>query len=142
MAPAAIRLDETDNVATAVRALEAGEDVLGILASERIPRGHKVALRAIAAGEPVVKYGQFIGSASTDIAAGVHVHTQNVEFANTSQTYEFSTAVRDVSLVEPDKQATFEGFRRKTGKSSATTTGAFRTCQRPSAIGCANSGRI
>lgn len=115
-APAAIRLDETDNVATAVRALEIGEEVLGIVAAERVGRGHKVALRAISAGEPVTKYGQFIGTASSDIVAGAHVHTQNVDFASTSQTYEFSTAVRDVQMVDAAKQATFEGFRRENGK--------------------------
>jgi len=115
-APAAIRLDETDNVATAVRPLEIGEDVLGTTACERVGRGHKIALCTIKAGEPVTKYGQFIGTASTDIAAGTHVHTHNVNFESTSQTYEFSTAVRPVSMVTDTSRATFEGFRRDNGK--------------------------
>ena len=115
-APAAIRLDETDNVATAVRSLEIGEDVLGTIATERVGRGHKIALCTITAGEPVTKYGQFIGTASTDIPVGAHVHTHNVNFESTSQTYEFSTAVRDVAMVDDTKRATFEGFRRENGK--------------------------
>ena len=115
-APAAIRLDETDNVATAVRPLEIGETVLGVVVAERIARGHKIALGAISAGDPVTKYGQFIGTASTGIAAGTHAHTHNVAFANTSQTYEFSTAVRPVAMVEEARRATFEGFRRDNGK--------------------------
>ena len=115
-APAAVRLDETDNVATAVRVLEPGEEVLGIVAAERIGRGHKVALRAIGSGEAVTKYGQFIGNASSDIATGAHVHTHNVDFANTSQSYEFSTAVREVEMVDADKRATFEGFCRDSGR--------------------------
>ena len=115
-APAAIRLDETDNVATAVRPLEIGENVLGTTACERVGRGHKIALCTIKAGEPVTKYGQFIGTASTDIAAGTHVHTHNVNFESTSQTYEFSTAVRPVSMVTDASRATFEGFRRDNGK--------------------------
>ncbi len=45
---------------------------------EAIPRGHKVALRAIGAGQIVVKYGSAIGHASCDIASGTHVHTHNV----------------------------------------------------------------
>ncbi len=114
--PAAIRLDETDNVATAVRPLEIGADVLGTVTIERIGRGHKLALCAIETGTPVTKYGQFIGSASTDIAAGAHVHTHNVNFESTSQTYEFSTAVRDVAMVDDNKRDTFEGFRRDSGK--------------------------
>ncbi len=115
-APAAIRLDETDNVATAVRVLEPGEEVLGIVAMERVGRGHKIALRAIGCGEAVNKYGQFIGNASSDIAAGVHVHTHNVSFASTSQSYEFSTAVREVEMVDAAKRVTFEGFRRNSGR--------------------------
>ena len=115
-APAAIRLDETDNVATAVRPLEIGETVLGVVVAERIARGHKIALGAISAGDPVTKYGQFIGTASTVIAAGTHAHTHNVAFASTSQTYEFSTAVRPVSMVDEARRATFEGFRRDNGK--------------------------
>ena len=74
-----------DNVATALEPLDAGRIVdLGgstVTIAEAIPRGHKVALRAIPAGERVIKYGSPIGSASTDIAAGTHVHTHNVASA-------------------------------------------------------------
>ena len=40
--------------------------------------GHKYALRPIAAGENVIKYGMPIGHATRDIAAGEHVHTHNL----------------------------------------------------------------
>jgi predicted RecA/RadA family phage recombinase len=43
-----------------------------------VPRGNKVALRAIAVGDPVLRYGEEIGVATTDIAAGDHVHTYNM----------------------------------------------------------------
>ena len=46
-----------------------------------VPRGHKVALREVAAGAPVRKYGQVIGVAAVPIPAGEHVHTHNLEFA-------------------------------------------------------------
>ena len=46
-----------------------------------VPRGHKVALREVAAGAPVRKYGQIIGVAAAPISAGEHVHTHNLEFA-------------------------------------------------------------
>jgi len=58
-------------------------EVLGAAAGARIELheavalGHKVALTAIAANEPVVKYGATIGVASKDIAAGEWVHLQN-----------------------------------------------------------------
>ena len=80
---AAIAISPDDNVATALETLEAGRviEIAGrrITAGAAIPRGHKIALRAIRAGEPVIKYGSPIGTATTDIAAGMHVHTHNVE---------------------------------------------------------------
>jgi altronate dehydratase small subunit len=80
---AAIAISADDNVATALEALEPGRvlDIAGqrITVVARIPRGHKVALRPIRAGEAVIKYGSPIGTATTDIAPGTHVHTHNVE---------------------------------------------------------------
>ena len=71
-----------DNVATALEPLEPGRAIqagaVTVIARDAIPRGHKIALRAMAAGEAVVKYGSPIGTASADIAAGAHVHTHNV----------------------------------------------------------------
>ena len=77
----AIRLDPLDNVATALVALSAGRQVSvgGAVVRLRadVPAGHKFACRAIAAGEPVVKYGQPIGLATAPVAPGEHVHTHN-----------------------------------------------------------------
>ena len=79
---AVLVISERDNVATALEPIDAGREVRAgastVVAAEAIPRGHKLAVRAIRAGEPVVKYGSPIGTASTDIAAGAHVHTHNV----------------------------------------------------------------
>jgi altronate dehydratase len=78
----AIVISTSDNVATALEALEPGEKIeagaLSVAVAEPIPRGHKVALRAIDAGEIVIKYGSAIGHASAAIGAGMHVHTHNV----------------------------------------------------------------
>jgi altronate hydrolase len=115
-APDAIRLDDADNVATAVRVLQPGDSVLGVTLSERVPRGHKLALSSIAAGQPVVKYGQFIGHASADIEPGAHVHTHNLSFAATAADYEFSTNVKPVVPVRDEARATFQGFRRASGR--------------------------
>jgi (2R)-sulfolactate sulfo-lyase subunit alpha len=46
---------------------------------DEVPLGHKVALRDIAAGDPVIKYGVPIGLATTDIRAGQHVHVHNLK---------------------------------------------------------------
>ena len=81
----AIVISADDNVATALEPLDAGQTIRArgaeVLVVEPIPRGHKVALSAIRAGEVVVKYGSAIGTASADIAAGAHVHTHNVASA-------------------------------------------------------------
>lgn len=78
----AIVLDPQDNVATALVALAAGERVPAgegaVTVAASIPRGHKFALRAIAAGAPVIKYGQPIGRATAAIRPGEHVHTHNL----------------------------------------------------------------
>jgi altronate dehydratase len=75
-------ISEDDNVATALEALEPGRGLeIGtgtVTVRDAIPRGHKVALTAISAGEAVIKYGSPIGIASTDIEAGRHVHTHNL----------------------------------------------------------------
>jgi hypothetical protein len=82
---AALVISAADNVATALEALEAGRTILlgplTVTVTEAIPRGHKFALRAIGIGEPVLKYGSAIGTASAAIDAGAHVHTHNVASA-------------------------------------------------------------
>ena len=110
-----VRLDKSDNVVTATRALEAGVAVEDTTTRTLIPSGHKIATRDIAAGEAVRKYAQIIGYAAGDIVAGDHVHTQNVEFRNTEAEYEFSTDLRAVTPVPEDQRDTFMGYRRENG---------------------------
>ena len=68
---------------------------------EAIPPGHKVALRTIAAGEPVIKYGSPIGTATADIAAGAHVHTHNVASGRGRGDLEETTTPAEPRLAEP-----------------------------------------
>jgi altronate hydrolase len=110
-----IRLDAADNVVTVTRPLEAGARLAELSTREMIPRGHKVASAFIAKGEAVRKYAQIIGYAARDIQPGEHVHTQNVEFRNTNSQYEFSTDLRPVKMVAPEKRDTFMGYRRRNG---------------------------
>jgi altronate hydrolase len=79
----ALRIDAKDNVAVVVTDVEAGarlrlDDGSELTAAQSIPRGNKVALTAIAAGDPIVRYGEEIGVATSDIAAGDYVHTHNL----------------------------------------------------------------
>jgi altronate dehydratase len=78
----ALVITPRDNVATALEPLDAGRvldlDGLVITIAESTPRGHKIALRLIRAGELVLKYGSTIGTATADIPPGAHVHTHNL----------------------------------------------------------------
>lgn len=59
------------------RALDDGETI-AIRARDRVPLGHKIALRDVPAGEPVIEYGVPIGEATAEIRAGDHVHVHNL----------------------------------------------------------------
>jgi hypothetical protein len=76
-------LDPADNVAAAARTIEAGSRlrIAGreIAAAQTIPTGHKVAVRALAAGDKVVKHGAAIGTATRAIRPGDYVHTHNLQ---------------------------------------------------------------
>lgn len=82
----AILIDAHDSVATVTRPVKRGETVcflrggaaVELLAAEDIPMYHKIAVRPIAAGEAVLKYGEYIGRAVGDIAPGAWVHTHNL----------------------------------------------------------------
>lgn len=114
-APLFVRLDASDNVVTATRALQAGTQVETASTATLIPSGHKIATAAIPKGDAIRKYAQIIGYASEDIAPGTHVHTQNTEFRNTNMDYEFGTDLRPVEMVPEDKRDTFMGYRRENG---------------------------
>jgi altronate dehydratase small subunit len=71
-----------DNVAIATSELPAGtrREVAGrvIQLKTAVDVGHKFAVRAITAGERIVKYGAPIGRATRNIDAGEYVHTHNM----------------------------------------------------------------
>jgi len=77
-----LRLSPADNVCVATKTIEAGKSAMiegrRITFCDRVPLGHKVAVEPIAAGQPVIKYGATIGSATRDIRPGEHVHTHNM----------------------------------------------------------------
>ena len=78
----AVIIHPDDNVVTVTSEIPVEGDVFWrggeIRAVTPIPYGHKIALRALAAGDAVIKYGQRIGLAAAPIAAGEHVHTHNL----------------------------------------------------------------
>lgn len=79
--PRLLRLADEDNICAVRSAVRAGERIriAGVeypVAAE-IPTGHKMAVRPIAAGEKIFKYGAPIGSATRPIQPGEYVHTHN-----------------------------------------------------------------
>ncbi len=89
-----------------------------IVVSQMIPPGHKVAIHDVAKGGPVRRYGQTIGFASQDIAAGQHVHTHNLEVhqGELELDYGFSENVIPVDYVPEAERRTFMGYRRADGR--------------------------
>src|SRR4051794_33701193 len=114
--PRTLRLNPADNVIVAVDAIEKGRSAAGVAARQRIPRGHKMAISSVAAGEPVRKFGQIIGFANGPIMAGEWVHEHNVAVADFERDYSFAEDARPVELLPLEERATFEGFRRSNGK--------------------------
>ena len=115
---AAILLHPSDNVAIARVALPAGQQLDMEAASTTtrmaIPAGHKVAIRPIARGERVYRYGNVIGMASTDINAGDHVHVHNLSFTDALSEHEGPAARARQNL--PKSQSSFMGFERPDGR--------------------------
>lgn len=113
-----IALHARDNVCVAARDLPAGIEVSAYGASARlmgaVGLGHKIALRPIAAGEPVFKYGQTIGFATTAIAPGELVHTHNLAAGEFARDYAFASQIpADPPAIEG---RTFQGYRRADGR--------------------------
>ena len=103
-----------DDVGVAIRALSPGDAVApGVTAAEPIPAGHKVALRPISRGAPVMKYAQPIGEALADIAAGAHVHVANLGFVPGTERRVIAATARPLPDPGP---ASFLGYRRADGR--------------------------
>jgi (2R)-sulfolactate sulfo-lyase subunit alpha len=82
--------DRRDNVGVVVvEDLKAGTDLFVVVTEDNsemravnnqdVPIGHKVALRDLAVGDTVIKYGQDIGRVVAPVRKGDHVHTHNLK---------------------------------------------------------------
>lgn len=122
VAAAVLLVDAADDVATAVQPLARGTVVSAggriVVLGEDIAAGHKVALRTIAQGDTVRKFGAPIGVATAAIGTGCGVHTHNL--ATRLSGDEAPTGGRvayafDRAVVDPPA-ATFLGYRRPDGR--------------------------
>ena len=115
-----LQIHPADNVAVALAPLSAGTgirlDDVSLTLTEDIPQGHKFALRPIASGEQIIKYGYPIGLAKEEIAPGQWVHIHNIRTGLgdlLSYTYD-----RQVTEIAPTEERFFQGFRRKDGRAA------------------------
>ncbi|MFT5742212.1 MAG: hypothetical protein ACI86S_000269 [Paracoccaceae bacterium] len=78
-----IILSPDDTIAVARCGIGKGEDVVlagqSVQLAATVSMGHKLALRPMALGDKVLKYGVPIGSATAEIAVGDHVHLHNMK---------------------------------------------------------------
>ncbi|WP_122072416.1 UxaA family hydrolase [Pseudophaeobacter sp. EL27] len=107
-----LTLHPHDNIAVALADIAAGEvDVAtGVTLLQPIKQGHKIAISAISAGQNVLRYGQTIGQATADIAAGEHVHIQNLGMGEHSRDYAHARDAKP--LAASTKIRTFNGYHR------------------------------
>jgi altronate hydrolase len=112
-----IRLHPADDVLIARAQLVGGASIENVTVRGLIPPGHKVAARALSAGEPVRRYNQIIGFTSQAIAAGEHVHTHNLNMGPDKGDFARDYALgADVKAPPERREASFMGIRRADGR--------------------------
>lgn len=114
-----LNISSLDNIAVALRDLKEGEKVrskdIEIVLRENVPSGHKVAIKDISVDDYIIKYGSSIGRATTAISVGQWVHTQNIKTnLGGILSYEYQPSLNKLKV--PDKDLTFEGYRRTNGR--------------------------
>lgn len=116
----ALRLHPDDDVVVAKAPIRAGAELISegstLIVRADVGRGHKLALRELADGAPLRKYGQIIGFARGSIRAGDHVHVHNVVCRDFARDAGIGTESRSLPPLAPDEDRTFPGFDRPGGR--------------------------
>lgn len=113
-----IKIHPADTVAVTLSPLKKGTEIRlddqTVTLTEDIPQGHKFALTDIAEGESVIKYGNSIGVAKTDIAKGSWIHTHNMKTGlGDLLTYTYN---KETTPLAEKEARFFNGYRRKDGR--------------------------
>jgi len=109
-----IRLHPNDTVAIARMSISAETDLGdGLIAQDRIPAGHKIALGAMPKGTQILRYGEVIGNATQDIPMGGHVHSHNLAIDTLERDYTYATS--QTPLTKPQCDREFMGYVRPNG---------------------------
>jgi altronate dehydratase len=140
----AVRLHSDDNVAIAKLDLQVGtalflesqeEPIQRFSVRQGVPTGHKLAVKHILAGEPILRYGQVIGLASRTIQPGDHVHIHNVGLQDFARKEGVGADRHSVLPCEEGRPRTFLGYRRAGGQAGS---GGYLAGARGSAVGTRN----
>ena len=114
-----LKINPADNVVVAIQPQSAGAvitvDGKKITVLEDVPAGHKIAIKDLAEGENVIKYGFPIGHAKEAKAAGSWMNENNIK-TNLAGLLSYEYHPKDVQLDIPDEERTFLGYRRKDGQ--------------------------
>jgi galactarate dehydratase len=116
--PRRIKMHDSDNVAIVVNdgGLDAGATFAdGLVVRDRVPQGHKIALRDLKEGEPVVRYDVVIGYALRDIGAGSWVHERLLRMPDARSLADLPRRKSPPPAVQPLEGYTFEGYRNTDG---------------------------
>ena len=114
-----LKINPADNVVVAIQPQSAGAvitvDGKKITVLEDVPAGHKIAIRDLAEGENVIKYGFPIGHAREAKKAGSWMNENNIK-TNLAGLLSYEYHPKQVTLDIPDEKRTFLGYRRKNGQ--------------------------
>ena len=113
-----IKINPSDNVAVALVPLSKGTviklDDITLTLTEDIMQGHKFSLKNLKPGDSIIKYGNPIGHATSEIPAGSWIHTHNLKTGlGDLLTYTYNKNVSELPHKEPKF---FQGYRRKNGR--------------------------
>ena len=131
-----IQIHPSDTVAVALALLKKSTVITlsdrELLLKEDIPQGHKFALKAHDKGDPVVKYGNPIGTATQEIPVGAWVHTHNMK-TGLGELLDYTYKPQTTSLPSTPPRY-FQGYRRDDG-----TVGVRNEIWIIPTVGCVNN---
>jgi altronate hydrolase len=113
-----LRLDPNDNVVVARMEVAANTSAPDepVTALQLIPAGHKMAIRAISRGDPILKYNTVIGFATEDVVPGTWMHSHNIAFGDLVKDYRYGLDYVPTALVPVGQRARFMGIVRPDGR--------------------------
>jgi len=111
-------LAQTDNIVVATSPVPKGSVLAdhGLRANHDTPQGHKIAIRPIQQGAPILKFDTVIGYAAEDIAAGDWLHSHNIRFDAVDKDYAFARDYVPTNILSVEARAQFMGIRRDNGR--------------------------